>query len=47
MKKAEVLNAWASILAGRKPSLSIEITRECPLRSRAATPTSLSIWEPA
>src|ERR1700735_1274162 len=32
MKKAEVLNAWASILAGRKPSLSIEITRECPLR---------------
>ena len=32
MKKAEVLNAWGSILAGRKPSLSIEITRECPLR---------------
>ncbi len=32
MKKSEVLNAWASILAGRKPSLSIEITRECPLR---------------
>jgi MoaA/NifB/PqqE/SkfB family radical SAM enzyme len=32
MKKSEVLNAWASILSGRKPSLSIEITRECPLR---------------
>ena len=32
MKKSEVLNAWASILNGRKPSLSIEITRECPLR---------------
>jgi organic radical activating enzyme len=32
MKKSEVLNAWASILYGQKPSLSIEITRECPLR---------------
>ncbi len=32
MKKSEVLSAWASILAGQKPSLSIEITRECPLR---------------
>lgn len=32
MKKAEVLRAWASILAGRAPSLSIEITKECPLR---------------
>src|ERR1700759_1606962 len=32
MKKSEVFNAWASILTGRKPSLSIEITRECPLR---------------
>jgi MoaA/NifB/PqqE/SkfB family radical SAM enzyme len=32
MKKSEVLNAWASILSGHKPSLSIEITRECPLR---------------
>jgi sulfatase maturation enzyme AslB (radical SAM superfamily) len=32
MKKSEVLNAWASILAGQKPTLSIEITRECPLR---------------
>ena len=32
MKKSEVLHAWASILAGRAPSLSIEITKECPLR---------------
>ena len=32
MKKSEVLQAWASILAGRPPSLSIEITKECPLR---------------
>ncbi len=32
MKKNEVLRAWAGILAGRMPSLSIEITKECPLR---------------
>ncbi len=32
MKTSEVLSAWAGILAGRSPSLSIEITRECPLR---------------
>ena len=32
MKTSEVLKAWAYILRGRKPSLSIEITRECPLR---------------
>lgn len=32
MKKIEVLRAWAGILAGRAPSLSIEITKECPLR---------------
>lgn len=32
MKKSEVLQAWATILAGRSPSLSIEITKECPLR---------------
>ncbi len=32
MKNSEVLHAWASILYGRKPNLSIEITRECPLR---------------
>lgn len=32
MKKNEVLHAWARILAGRAPSLSIEITKECPLR---------------
>ena len=32
MKKSEVIHAWGSILAGRAPSLSIEITKECPLR---------------
>src|ERR1700738_4544863 len=32
MKRNEVLRAWAGILKGHKPSLSIEITRECPLR---------------
>ena len=32
MKKSEILGAWAAILAGRAPSLSIEITKECPLR---------------
>ncbi len=32
MKRSEVLHAWARILAGRAPSLSIEITKECPLR---------------
>lgn len=32
MKTSEVLKAWAGILAGHKPSLSIEITKECPLR---------------
>lgn len=32
MKKKDVLRAWGRILQGRQPSLSIEITRECPLR---------------
>jgi MoaA/NifB/PqqE/SkfB family radical SAM enzyme len=32
MQKSEVFHAWATILAGRAPSLSIEITKECPLR---------------
>jgi MoaA/NifB/PqqE/SkfB family radical SAM enzyme len=32
LKTKEVLHAWRSILLGRKPSLSIEITKECPLR---------------
>src|SRR5689334_9364601 len=27
-----VLQAWSRILTGRRPNLSIEITRECPLR---------------
>ncbi len=32
MKKSEVLRAWSRILGGHQPSLSIEITKECPLR---------------
>ncbi len=32
MQTSEVLQAWGKILKGEKPSLSIEITRECPLR---------------
>ena len=32
MKVSEVLHAWTNILSGRVPSLSIELTRECPLR---------------
>ena len=32
MQTSEVLQAWGKILRGEKPSLSIEITRECPLR---------------
>jgi MoaA/NifB/PqqE/SkfB family radical SAM enzyme len=32
MKKAEALRAWGRILSGYYPSISIEITRECPLR---------------
>jgi len=32
MEKIAVLKAWGGILAGHAPNLSIEITRECPLR---------------
>ena len=32
MTTSDVLHAWGAILRGRRPSLSIEITRECPLR---------------
>ena len=32
MKTSEVIQAWGTILSGRAPSLSIEITKECPLR---------------
>src|SRR2546430_17619292 len=28
----EVVQAWGRILAGYRPNISIEITRECPLR---------------
>jgi MoaA/NifB/PqqE/SkfB family radical SAM enzyme len=32
VKTSEVIQAWGKILKGERPSLSIEITRECPLR---------------
>ena len=32
MSVANVVKSWGLILAGHRPSLSIEITRECPLR---------------
>ena len=32
MKKSDFIKAWGRILTGRQPSLSVEITRECPLR---------------
>ena len=32
MKSKDLLRAWGRILSGRRPLLSIEITRECPLR---------------
>src|SRR4029077_7374834 len=32
MKTSEVIQAGKRILSGRRPSLAIEITRECPLR---------------
>jgi sulfatase maturation enzyme AslB (radical SAM superfamily) len=32
MKKVDVIRAWKRILTGHYPMLSIEITRECPLR---------------
>jgi sulfatase maturation enzyme AslB (radical SAM superfamily) len=32
LETSEILRAWKKILKGEAPSLSIEITRECPLR---------------
>ena len=32
MKISEIIGAWGKILKGERPSLSIEITRECPLQ---------------
>ena len=32
MQTSEILSAWGKILRGEAPTLSIEITRECPLR---------------
>jgi MoaA/NifB/PqqE/SkfB family radical SAM enzyme len=32
VKHTDIIPAWGSILSGRRPLLSLEITRECPLR---------------
>src|ERR1044071_5630443 len=32
MNAAPIVQAWGMILQGRRPNLSVEITRECPLR---------------
>jgi MoaA/NifB/PqqE/SkfB family radical SAM enzyme len=32
MQTSQILHAWGKILKGERPALSIEITRECPLR---------------
>jgi len=32
LRTSEVIRAWGKILKGERPALSIEITRECPLR---------------
>ena len=32
MQTSDIFKAWGKILKGERPSLSIEITRECPLR---------------
>lgn len=32
MNSRDLFRAWGRVLSGRRPSLSIEITRECPLR---------------
>jgi sulfatase maturation enzyme AslB (radical SAM superfamily) len=32
VKTSEIVKAWGRILKGERPSLSIEITRECPLK---------------
>jgi MoaA/NifB/PqqE/SkfB family radical SAM enzyme len=31
LRVSEILSAWGAVLEGRRPMLSIEITRECPL----------------
>src|SRR5580700_1246273 len=32
MKRSDMLPAWGRVLRGSRPLLSIEITKECPLR---------------
>jgi hypothetical protein len=43
MRKSEVLHDWGTILSGRAPSLSIEITKECPLHCPAGTHSAWAI----
>src|SRR5271154_2419391 len=32
METRQIMQAWGKILRGERPSLSLEITRECPLK---------------
>jgi MoaA/NifB/PqqE/SkfB family radical SAM enzyme len=32
MTRSDILPAWGQVLRGRRPRLSIEITKECPFR---------------
>ena len=32
MESTKLVQAWGRILAGKRPNISIEITKECPLR---------------
>src|SRR6266404_3271087 len=32
MTRSDIIPAWGQVLRGRRPLLSIEITKECPLR---------------
>ena len=45
VKKQEIIKAWGKILRGERPSLSLEITRECPLRCPGCYAYDSAIWE--
>jgi organic radical activating enzyme len=45
MRKLDVVRAWGRILSGHRPSLSIEITRECPLRCPGCYATKKTLGE--
>jgi len=44
MQTSEILSAWNKILKGQRPSLSIEITKECPCSVRVVTRMRMHIW---